>query len=65
MKITVNDTIQEMEEGATVTQLLNHLNLPGPTAVELNREICRKKNHATTVLNDGDKLEIVTIVGGG
>lgn len=65
MKITVNDTEQEIGEGSTVTQLLEHLGLSGPTAVELNREICRKKNHATTVLNEGDKLEVVTIVGGG
>ena len=33
--------------------------------IEHNRFICNKKNWNTTVLNDQDKLEIVTITGGG
>jgi sulfur carrier protein len=35
------------------------------SAVERNRTLVRRADHATTVLTDGDVLEIVTLVGGG
>ncbi len=65
MKISVNDTVQEITDGATVSELIEHLNLSGPVAVEINLQLCTRKNHTTTVLKEGDKLEVVTIVGGG
>ena len=34
-------------------------------AVELNRRVVRKKDHAQTELREGDTLELVTLVGGG
>lgn len=33
--------------------------------VEINGEIIKKSNYDNTVLNDGDKVEIVSFVGGG
>ena len=33
--------------------------------VEYNHFICSKENWRTTFINDKDKIEIVTIVGGG
>jgi sulfur carrier protein len=33
--------------------------------VEYNQFICPKENWRTTFINDKDKIEIVTIVGGG
>ena len=65
MQITVNDKKQEIAEGATVLQLIQELNITAPLAVELNRKVCPRKNHAQTQLKPGDILEIVTIVGGG
>lgn len=34
-------------------------------AVELNGEILPRANYTNTVLSDGDKLEVVSFVGGG
>lgn len=34
-------------------------------AVEINGEIIKKSDYDNTVLNDGDKVEIVSFVGGG
>ena len=34
-------------------------------AVERNKEIVRRPDHAGTLLEDGDQLEVVTFFGGG
>lgn len=50
----------------TVARLLEALELvPKQVAVERNREIVPRSSYADTVLEDGDRLEIVTFVGGG
>ena len=49
----------------TVRELLDHLELRGPVAVELNQEIVPRAEHATRNLADGDVLEVVHFVGGG
>jgi sulfur carrier protein len=49
-----------------VLGLLEKLELVGKkVAVERNGEIVPKSAHASTVLADGDRLEIVVAVGGG
>ncbi|MFC1782105.1 sulfur carrier protein ThiS [Planctomycetota bacterium] len=65
MKITINGKEKDIAEGTTAQQLLLQLNLKGPLALELNRKLCPKSQHARTILENGDALEIVTIVGGG
>lgn len=66
MKITVNGEAREVESGATVASLVETLGLAGrPLAVERNMEIVPRARHAETPLADGDRVEIVTLVGGG
>jgi thiamine biosynthesis protein ThiS len=38
---------------------------PGRVAVERNREIVSRADHARVTLREGDQLEVVTFVGGG
>lgn len=66
MKVLVNGVARELPEGATVRTLLVELGL-GATAVavERNRALVPRAEHATTVLAEGDRLELVTLVGGG
>ena len=46
--------------------LLNILSLNKDTvAVELNKNIVHRQNFDSAILKDNDKLEIVTVVGGG
>lgn len=66
MRIVVNGEEREVRSGATVADLLADLELiGGPVAVELNREIVPRSRHAEQALAAGDRVEIVTMVGGG
>jgi sulfur carrier protein len=67
MQLTINGKPRSFEAGTlTVAALVQHLELVGKRlAIELNAEIVPRSQFETTLLNDGDKLEIVGAVGGG
>lgn len=66
MKLTVNGEAREVPDGLTVRGLVEHLGLTeGPVAVERNREVVPRAEHASTALAEGDTIEIVHFVGGG
>jgi len=66
MNITVNGEPRDVQEGLTVLGLIEALGLTeGPVAVERNREVVPRAEHATTILADHDVVEIVHFVGGG
>jgi sulfur carrier protein len=64
--IVINGQARLVNEGTTVATLITELGLGGrPVAVERNREVVPRALHASTVLATGDRLEVVTFVGGG
>ena len=70
MTIILNGETLEIAPGTTVAMLVQRLSQetgrdPRGVAVERNREIVPKSEHAMTVLEDGDRLELVQFVGGG
>ena len=66
MKITVNGGEKVIPADTTVVGLLELLEITADRiAVEINREIVTRSLHATHVLVEGDRVEIVTMVGGG
>jgi sulfur carrier protein len=66
MTITVNGQSREVAAEATIAGLLDELKLAGkPVAVEVNLELVPRQQHAQHRLAEGDRLEIVTLVGGG
>jgi sulfur carrier protein len=66
MDIVVNEAPRTLPEGATVADLLAALALPTTrVAVEVNRTLVRRAQHATHRLAQGDRVEVVTLVGGG
>jgi sulfur carrier protein len=66
MQITVNGKPRELEAGTTVAALLESLGLePRGLAVERNLELVPRAEHSTTALRAGDRIEVVTLVGGG
>ncbi len=66
MRIEVNGEPRTMPRSATVADLVVALGLkPAQVAVERNKLIVRRADHAATVLADGDRLEVVTFFGGG
>jgi sulfur carrier protein len=66
IQVTLNGAAHRLERPLEVSSLLEKLELTGKkVAVERNGEIVPKSAHASTVLADGDRLEIVVAVGGG
>lgn len=66
MQILVNDQPYETAEACTVAVLLEQLGLTGkPVAVEVNLQLVPRQQHTEHVLASNDRLEIVTLVGGG
>jgi sulfur carrier protein len=66
MQIEVNGHEREVQEGATIAELLRELDVTVPhVAVEVNLEVVPRAKHADTALRPGDRLEVVTLVGGG
>ena len=65
-KISINGEIKEVPNDLTVRGLLDHFSLPSQlVAIELNKEVVRKRDWEATLVNDGDRVEIVHFVGGG
>jgi thiamine biosynthesis protein ThiS len=64
--VRVNGQILQVPAGSSVADLLRQLALP-PThvAVEHNLQVVPRAEHAARALADGDRVEIVTFVGGG
>jgi len=66
VQIFVNGDARRMDEGTTLAALIDALNLGKVRiAVERNFEIVPRETYAQTVLAEGDRLEVVTFVGGG
>jgi thiamine biosynthesis protein ThiS len=66
VQIHVNGQTRELPDGATVLELLEQLDLkPRRVAVERNKKIVRRASFAEAQLGEGDRVEIVTLVGGG
>ncbi len=66
MQIELNGQPREIADGTTVAALLGELELdPRSLAVERNRELVPRAEHATATLAAGDRIEVVTLVGGG
>ncbi len=67
MNLVVNgQDYHDIPEGISVKGLLAHLELPEKKiAVERNLEIVSKSTFETTLLSEGDRLEIIHFIGGG
>ena len=66
MNIQVNGQGREIAAGSTVANLLGELGVTQPhVAVEVNLEVVPRAQHRDAILSDGDRVEVVTLVGGG
>lgn len=65
MKISING-VQETGEPCSLAQLVERRGLnPGALVIELNQQIIKQQYWSTTMLNEGDHLELLSFVGGG
>lgn len=66
IRIVLNGREREVEEGLTLDGLLARLELPAArVAVEKNRKVVSRARFGAEPIEAGDRLEIVTLVGGG
>lgn len=66
MNIQLNGQEREIADGSNVAVLLGDLGVTQPhVAVEVNLELVPRAEHRDKMLCDGDRVEVVTLVGGG
>jgi len=66
MHVVVNGEARDLPAGTTVAQLVLQLGLADRrVAVEVNRGIVPRSEHAARRLADGDRVEVVAAIGGG
>ena len=66
IQVSVNGETVQVPAGSSLGDLLRTLELDrARVAVEHNRRVVPRAEHAGLLLNHGDQLEIVTFVGGG
>lgn len=66
LRIVLNGEPREVARGTSVAMLLATLGIdPRRAAVERNRQIVKKAAYAETQLEEADRIEVVTLVGGG
>jgi sulfur carrier protein len=66
MKVFINGEAREIVAQTNLTRLLEQFSMPQERiAVEVNKEVVRKKDWETIKINDADRIEIIHFVGGG
>ncbi len=66
MQITINGESREVKGPLTVAALVESLGMKARfVAVERNRQLVPRAEHAATPIEEGDEIEVVTLVGGG
>ena len=66
IKIKLNGKNKSIDNGSSLKELINNLNIPiKKVAIEFNKEIINKKNINKLRLKNNDIIEIVHFIGGG
>ncbi len=66
MQIVLNGETREIDGPVSVAELIAQLGLePRRVAIEVNEKLVRRSEYEQTRLCEGDRVEIVTLVGGG
>lgn len=66
IEVLVNGARQRYPQPLALRELIEHMALAGrKVAIERNGEIVPRSAHGSTLVVDGDQLEIVVAVGGG
>ncbi|OGR84026.1 MAG: thiamine biosynthesis protein ThiS [Elusimicrobia bacterium RIFCSPLOWO2_01_FULL_64_13] len=66
MNVTLNGKASELREGLTLLELLEELKLePRLVACEINETIVKRSEYPRTNVREGDRVEILQMIGGG
>jgi sulfur carrier protein len=66
MQVLISGETEEISPGITVGDYLKSQDInPRSVAVEINLAIIPRDSYDTTVIHEGDKIEVVMFMGGG
>ena len=66
MVVTINGETKEIGQEVNLSDLLKFFALPQEQiAIEVNKQVVRKKDWENIKINEADKIEIIHFVGGG
>ncbi|CCO24138.1 sulfur carrier protein ThiS [Maridesulfovibrio hydrothermalis] len=66
MIVTLNGKETEIDDGSSIISLLESKQItPDTVVIELNAEIIPADAFGSTIIKDGDHLEVLRFVGGG
>lgn len=66
IQVTINGNSVELERAVSIRELLLSADVPpNYLAVEVNADVVPRDRHDTQLVQDGDQIEVVTLVGGG
>jgi thiamine biosynthesis protein ThiS len=66
LTVVVNGERKEITDGSSVADFIAGAGLKAERlAIEVNRSIIRRADWPSTVLTEGDRIEVVHFVGGG
>lgn len=64
--VTINGASVSLDQPVSIAELLRSVEVPpNYLAVEINADVVPREDHSTHLVNDGDAVEVVTLVGGG
>ncbi|MEL6498109.1 MAG: sulfur carrier protein ThiS [Planctomycetota bacterium] len=66
IKIIVNGESRTVDSQLTLRDLVEQLGLgSAAVAAEVNKQVIPRRDHDSTAIASGDRIELVTLVGGG
>jgi thiamine biosynthesis protein ThiS len=66
MRVEINGKTQEIPRELNLNELLEYLSMPSRLlAIELNKEVIRRKDWGDIKVKDSDVIEVIHFVGGG
>ena len=66
MKIIINGETKEIPNEVNIIELLESFSLPKERiAIELNKQVVRKKDWENIKITNADQIEVIHFVGGG
>ncbi|WHZ11906.1 MAG: Sulfur carrier protein ThiS [Burkholderiaceae bacterium] len=65
MNVFINQNERELADGATLADAIALLNVHPPFAAAVNLQFIPRPQHAQTLLQPGDRVEVIVPVTGG
>jgi len=66
MNIILNNESEKVHDGMTIKELLDNKKIyTRYIAIEINKKIIPKSSYCKHELKEGDKIDIITAIGGG